>query len=135
MSNVMHVSTIAGRTALTVITPDDLPVTNWMENVLAAQIQKVVDEGKGWPNDAEFKVEVTYHTCPQGWDREVYTHFFTNRAELDSYIKDQHEWARCEDNMVKIKIYNWDLGPNFMETREFGGPELWNSPLSRPYLT
>lgn len=122
---VMHMHQIAGRTAVSVVTPDGQPQTAWIGDVFKAHFEKVIEEGQGWPADAEYKVSVRHHTWPCGWDKECSDHYFTCKSELDAYIRDQHEWAKCEDNIVQIKVYQWDLGPNYLNTVEYGGPEFW----------
>lgn len=105
-----------------------------MLNVQAAA-QAYIDShktgGKVWPNDAEFAVCYYLSTWPMGWLRESSMEFFTCRADLDTWIADKCEWAKCEDNYVAYQVYEWDLGPN-----KIGG---WinaggQSEVAAPYL-
>lgn len=117
---VLHMSTIAGRSAVSVVTLEGAPATAWTSDFFKAHFDKIIAEGDGWPVDAVYKTEHRYHTWPMGWDKEPYTKYFTTREELDAWLAEMADWARCEDNRVIIRIEEWDLGPNYLETRDFG---------------
>lgn len=117
---VPQLHTIAQRPALSIVGDDGQPHTVWLADALKAQLAKVVAEGEGWPDSAEFKVEYQYHTWPMGWDKHHHTKYFDNRAELDAWMGEQIEWARCEDNRMFIRREQWDLGPNYLDEMEIG---------------
>lgn len=118
--NVMHLSQVAGKTAVHVVTPDGELTSAWIGDVFKAHFAKVIAEGEGWgPNDV-FKVITRSHTWPMGWDKDDYTKYFETQEELDAHIASYREWAMCEDNQVTISIWEWDLGPAFKEQLSFG---------------
>lgn len=67
--------------------------------------------GQHWPADAQFAVVYNHSTWPCGWEKESLVKFFVNEADLHSWIADQRDWAKCEDNYVAYQVYEWDLGP------------------------
>ena len=82
---------------------------------LSKHLDRHMTDGNEWPADAEFAVVYSYSTWPMGWDTESHVRFFSNREELDIWVKVQHEWTRYEDNHVAYQAYQWDLGPNLMD--------------------
>ena len=113
MNKVMHVNNIAGQSILTVFDDSGKPVSATMADVLAVMIGNTIAEGKGWPDDAVYKVEYRCRTWPMGWEKETSTKFFDSEVELNEWTANWKEWARCEDNEVNIRVEEWDLGPSF----------------------
>lgn len=113
--SVLHLNQIAGKSAVSVVTPEGLPATMWLGDFFKGHFDKVIAEGDGWPDDAEFKVSYRYKTWPKGWDDNTYEQFFTNREELDAFLADQKDWARSEDNGISIQVWEWDLGISKVE--------------------
>lgn len=118
--SILHLNQIAGRPTVSVVTPEGLPATMWLGDFFKAHFDKIVAEGDGWPDDAQFKVEYRYHTWPMGWDKERYTDFFASREELDKWLADKADWSRSEDNQFEVSIWEWDLGVSYLESRHFG---------------
>lgn len=86
-----------------------------MNNLLANHIDSHKTAGKVWPDSAEYAVKYACSTWPCGWEKEASMTFFDNIEQLRDWIKIQHEWAKCEDNHVAYKTYQWDLGPQYIE--------------------
>lgn len=120
MSNVMHLSQVAGKTAVHVVTPEGEVVSAWIGDVFKGHIAKVIAEGEGWAPDDEFKVVTRCRTWPMGWEKEGYERYFKSKEELDEYVESYRQWAMYEDNLVKISVWEWDLGPTFKEELNFG---------------
>jgi hypothetical protein len=120
MSNVMHLSQVAGKTAVHVVTPDGELTSAWVGDVFKAHFAKVIAEGEGWAPDDMYKTITRSKTWPMGWDREDYTSYFKSKEELDAHIESYREWAKSEDNEAKISVWEWDLGPTFMQDHWFG---------------
>lgn len=119
MNLIGHVTQVAGRSMFTCI-ENDIPRSFWLKDFMAAQIRKIIAEGKGWPDTAVFKLEVRYHTWPMGWDKDTYVSYADSAEELQRLLDEQREWASSEDNQVKIEVYEWDLGPYFHSSHQFG---------------
>jgi hypothetical protein len=120
MTNVMHVSQVAGKSAVHIVTPDGELTSAWIGDVFKAHFAKVIAEGEGWAPDDEYKVVTRCSTWPMGWEKEGSTKYFKSKEELDEHVESYREWALCEDNMVKISVWEWDLGPTFKEELCFG---------------
>lgn len=118
--SVIHLSSVAGRTTANIVDQQGALHSMWLTDLMAKQIAAIIAEGDGWPHDAQFKVETKYHTWPMGWDKDVSTNYFSSLEEKDAYINDLREWARCEDNAVRISVWEWDLGPTFMGEQHYG---------------
>lgn len=118
--SVMHLSQIAGKTAVSVVTPEGGIVSEWIGDMFSAHFKKVIATGDGWAADDVYKVETKCSTWPMGWEKEATVKYFKTKEELDEYIADYKEWAKCEDNKVSIKVFEWDWSPVYKETLTFG---------------
>lgn len=115
---VGHLTQVADRSMVTYI-ENDQPKSFWVEDVVLELVKKAIAEGEGWPAAALYKVEYVYHLWPKGWEKDLYVHHFSTDAELEEFLAEKREWAKAEDNEIKIEVYKWDLGPQFHATHHY----------------
>ena len=115
---VGHLTQVAGHSMITYV-QDGKPVSFWIKDVMQAAIAKTIAEGDGWPVTAMYRAEYTCRTWPMGWEKEASIKYFDTREELDKWLLEQADWARCEDNEVKITVDEWDLGPTFLSNHHY----------------
>lgn len=120
MNHVMHLNTIAGRSALSVVNENGAIATAWLGDVMKMQIQAIIAESEGWPDEAVYKTENHSHTWPMGWSKQKFTNYFATKEELDAYLENCRDWAKCEDNQMIIQVWEWDLGPNLISEVHYG---------------
>lgn len=118
--SVMHLGQIAGKTTVSVVTPENEIVTAWIGDMFAEHFKKVIATGDGWPPMAVYKIEQTCSTWPMGWEKEPTIKYFDTKEELDEHVASYREWALSEDNQVSIKVFKWDFRPEYKETLTFG---------------
>lgn len=117
---VMHLSQVAGKTAVHVVTPEGEVASAWIGDVFKGHFAKVIAEGEGWgPNDV-YKVVTRCSTWPMGWEKEGSVKYFETKEELDAHVESYRDWSLSEDNQVEIGVWEWDLGPNYLITHHFG---------------
>lgn len=72
-------------------------------------------EGTDWPASAEYMVE--YRTkcwpCQMG---DQFKRYFDTEAEMQIWLAKQAEWASQEGNSMDYSIYQWELGPQYMNS-------------------
>lgn len=109
--SVIYPHQVAGKTAVSMVAKDGEVVSCWIGNFFKAFFNSAIEEGKGWPDDAMFKLQVRYRTWPCGWEKDFHDSYFTSQEELDQRLEELKDWALCEDNEASIKVWEWDLGP------------------------
>lgn len=117
---VMHLNQIAGKTAVSVVTPDNEIVSAWIGDMFSEHFKKVIATGDGWEPDDVYKTETKCSTWPMGWEKEATVKYFKTKEELDAHVASYQEWAKCEDNQVSIKVFEWEFRPEYKETFTFG---------------
>lgn len=118
--SVMYLGQVAGKTTVSTVMPEGDVVSAWIGDAFKAHFEKVVAEGGDWPPSAVYKTETVCSTWPMGWEKEPSVKYFDTKEELNLYVLDYQEWSRSEDNKVKIKVYEWDLGPTYLTTHQMG---------------
>lgn len=119
MNNIIHLTQVAGKTAANVVTPDGVLTSVWLGDVFKMQFDKIIAEGAGWGPDDVYKTVTLCKTWPMGWEKHSHENYFTSKEELDAYVENYRDWALCEDNEVSIDVYEWDLGPTYVEQHLF----------------
>lgn len=89
-------------------------MTQTLGAAIAAHINTHQTLGKDWPTTAEYGVEVRYKTWPT-YSGDWRVCFFDTREELLSWLAEQREWARLEDNYFEYVAYQWDWGPQIID--------------------
>lgn len=74
-------------------------------------IKESIAQGAGWPNDAVYKTEHVCKVWPRGWEESTTVNYWNSREDLIKFLLCQAEWAMSEDNGIRIKMTEWDLGP------------------------
>lgn len=67
--------------------------------------------GLDWPTDAVFAAKHRMSAWPTGWCDNAVVSFFVSLGALETFLARKAIWAKGQDNLVAIQVYEWNLGP------------------------